>query len=136
MIQAFVKEMPQARITVNLGTQGYFSLMSHARAMVGNSSSGIVEAASFKLPVVNIGDRQRGRFHAENVIDCGYSRDQILSAIKKATSAEFRKTLSNLVNPYGDGHAADRIVAGLKNATLDSNLLLKRFHQISEGKSA
>jgi GDP/UDP-N,N'-diacetylbacillosamine 2-epimerase (hydrolysing) len=136
MIQAFVKAMPQARITVNLGTEGYFSLMSHAGAMVGNSSSGIVEAASFKLPVVNIGDRQRGRFHAENVVDCGYSRDQILSAIKKATSAEFRKTLGSLVNPYGDGHAADRIVAGLKNVTLDSNLLLKRFHQISEGKSA
>jgi GDP/UDP-N,N'-diacetylbacillosamine 2-epimerase (hydrolysing) len=136
MIQAFVKEMPQARITVNLGTEGYFSLMSHTGAMVGNSSSGIVEAASFKLPVVNIGDRQRGRFHAENVIDSGYSRDQILSAIKKATSPEFRKTLEKLVNPYGDGQAADRIVAGLKNATLDSNLLLKRFHQISEGKSA
>lgn len=136
MIQAFVKEMPQARITVNLGTQGYFSLMSHAEAMVGNSSSGIVEAASFKLPVVNIGDRQRGRFHAENVIDCGYSRDQILSAIKKATSAEFRKTLEKLVNPYGDGQAADRIVAGLKDVSLDSNLLLKRFYQISEGKRA
>jgi len=136
MIQAFVKEMPQARITVNLGTEGYFSLMSHAGAMVGNSSSGIVEAASFKLPVVNIGDRQRGRFHAENVIDCGYTRDQILSAIKKATSPEFRKKLEKLVNPYGDGRAADRIVSGLKNVTLDSNLLLKRFHQISEGKSA
>lgn len=134
MIQAFVKEMPLARITVNLGTEGYFSLMAHAAAMVGNSSSGIVEAASFKLPVVNIGDRQRGRFQAGNVIDCGYSRDQILNAIRRATSQKFRKTLENLVNPYGDGHAAERIVAGLKSVSLDSTLLLKRFHQINEGK--
>ena len=136
MIQTFVKEMPRAIVAANLGTEGYFSLMSHAAAMVGNSSSGIVEAASFRLPVVNVGDRQRGRFHAGNVIDCGYSRDQILSAIKKAVSPEFRKTLEKLVNPYGDGHAADRIVAGLKNVSLDSHLLLKKFHQISEAKSA
>jgi UDP-hydrolysing UDP-N-acetyl-D-glucosamine 2-epimerase len=134
MIQTFVKGMPQARVTVNLGTQAYFSLMAYAAAIVGNSSSGIVEAASFKLPVVNIGDRQRGRFHAENVINSGYSRDQILGAIRKATSREFRASLKDLENPYGDGHAAERIVSGLKSVALDNTLLFKRFHQINEGK--
>lgn len=128
MIQAFVKEMPRATVAVNLGTEGYFSLMSHAAVMVGNSSSGIVEAASFKLPVVNIGDRQRGRFHGRNVIDSGYSRKEILEAIRKAASPEFRETLSGLVNPYGDGQAAERIVSGLKSTSLDSVLLLKKFH--------
>jgi UDP-hydrolysing UDP-N-acetyl-D-glucosamine 2-epimerase len=133
MIELFVKDMTLARVIVNLGTDGYFSLMSHAAAVVGNSSSGIVEAASFKLPVVNIGERQRGRFHAGNVIDCGYLRGQILEAIRKAVSQEFRETLRDLVNPYGDGHAAERIVAKLKSVSLDNVLLLKRFHQIREG---
>lgn len=132
MIQFFVKGTPSARVSANLGTNVYFSLMARASAMVGNSSSGIVEAASFKLPVVNIGDRQRGRFHAGNVIDCGYSRAQILAAIRRAVSQEFRATLRDLANPYGDGHAAERIVAVLKGISLDNSLLLKRFHQISE----
>ena len=132
MIQSFIKGNSLARVAVNLGTEVYFSLMAHAAAMVGNSSSGIVEAASFKLPVVNIGDRQRGRFHARNVIDCGYPRAQILTAIRTAVSKEFRETLRDLVNPYGDGRAAERIVAGLKSISLDNLLLFKRFHQISE----
>jgi len=132
MIQSFIKGNSLARVAVNLGTEVYFSLMAQAAAMVGNSSSGIVEAASFKLPVVNIGDRQRGRFHAGNVIDCGYPRAQILAAIRTAVSKEFRETLRDLVNPYGDGRAAERIVAGLKSISLDNLLLFKRFHQISE----
>ena len=132
MIQIFAKEMPSARVCANLGTDVYFSLMAQAAAMVGNSSSGIVEAASFKLPVVNIGERQRGRFHAGNVIDCGYSRKEILDVIRRATSPDFRRALQDLVNPYGDGHAAERIVSRLKSAPLDNSLLLKRFHQTRE----
>jgi UDP-hydrolysing UDP-N-acetyl-D-glucosamine 2-epimerase len=132
MIKLFVKETPSARVSANLGTDVYFSLMAHAAAMVGNSSSGIVEAASFKLPVVNIGERQRGRFYAGNVIDSGYPRAEILAAIRRATSQDFRRTLLDLVNPYGDGHAAERIVSRLKSAPLNSSLLLKRFHQIRE----
>jgi UDP-hydrolysing UDP-N-acetyl-D-glucosamine 2-epimerase len=134
MIQAFVKKTPRASLAVNLGTEGYFSLMSHAAAMVGNSSSGIVEAASFKLPVVNIGDRQRGRFHDRNVIDSGYTRKEILEAIHKVTSPGFRATLKGLVNPYGDGQAAERIVSGLKSASLDSTLLLKKFYVTQGGR--
>ena len=119
----------RSQIVANLGTQGYFSLMSHAAAMVGNSSSGIIEAASFKLPVVNIGNRQSGRLRGKNVIDVGYARTEIADGIKKALSAEFKASLSDLVNPYGDGQATDRIIGKLREIKLDEVLLRKRFHR-------
>jgi len=119
----------RSKIVANLGTQGYFSLMSHAAAMVGNSSSGIIEAASFKLPVVNIGNRQSGRLKGKNVIDVGYSKTEIADGIKKALSVEFKASLSDLVNPYGDGRATDRIIDRLKETKLDGALLRKRFHR-------
>ena len=119
----------RSQIAVNLGTQGYFSLMSHVAAMVGNSSSGIIEAASFKLPVVNIGNRQSGRLRGKNVIDVGYARTEIADGIRKALSAEFKAGLSDLVNPYGDGHATDRIIGKLRELKIDGALLRKRFYQ-------
>jgi len=130
MIEKFAARHERAQVAVNLGTQGYFSLMAQATAMVGNSSSGIIEAASFKLPVVNIGNRQRGRVCGKNVIHVGYDRVEILNGIKKATSPEFRASLVDLVNPYGDGHAAERIVDKLKHVEINDRLLLKRFHDV------
>jgi UDP-N-acetylglucosamine 2-epimerase (non-hydrolysing) len=87
----------------------YPGVMATADALVGNSSSGILEAASFGLPVVNVGARQQGREHAGNVIDCPEERDSIRLSIERALSAEFRRTASLVVNPYGDGHSAARI---------------------------
>lgn len=130
MIHDFVSHCPRARIMVNLGTQAYFSLMKYATAMVGNSSSGIVEAASFKLPVVNIGNRQQGRVRSKNVIDVSCHRTEIMAAIKTAVSPEFRAGLQDIDNPYGDGHASERIVAKLKRLTLNDELLKKRFHEV------
>ncbi len=127
-IEAYVRTHSRAAVAVNLGTQGYFSLMHHAAAMIGNSSSGIIEAASFQLPVVNIGNRQRGRMHERNVIDVGHHRDEIVAAVRQATSREFRENLQGLANPYGDGHAAQRIVDKLRTVKLNEDLLLKRFH--------
>ncbi|HKO60671.1 MAG TPA: UDP-N-acetylglucosamine 2-epimerase [Pyrinomonadaceae bacterium] len=115
---------------VNLGTQRYFSLMKHASAMVGNSSSGILEAPSFKLPVVNIGNRQRGRVRARNVIDVGDARDEIAAGIERALHPQFRAGLADLVNPYGDGHAAETIVDTLRAVEVNDKLLLKHFHEI------
>jgi UDP-N-acetylglucosamine 2-epimerase len=130
MIHEFTaRNKPHSQIVASLGTQGYFSLMSHAVAMVGNSSSGIIEAASFKLPVVNIGNRQSGRLRGKNVIDVGYAPTEIADGMKKALSAEFKASLSDLVNPYGDGRAAERIIHKLREIKLDKALLLKRFHQ-------
>jgi UDP-hydrolysing UDP-N-acetyl-D-glucosamine 2-epimerase len=126
----FVQQNENAQLVDNLGTQGYFTALKHARAMVGNSSSGIIEAPSFELPVVNIGTRQDGRIRAANVIDVGYERDAILAGIRQATSKEFRESLRGLVNPYGDGHAAARIVDKLKAVPLDDALIIKKFHDI------
>ena len=124
----YVAERPDAQLTVSLGTRGYLSLLSHAAAMVGNSSSGILEAASFRLPVVNIGTRQQGRVRGKNVLDVGYTRTEIVAAIRTAMSAGFRASLGDLVNPYGDGRAAERIVERLRSVELGDALLRKRFH--------
>jgi UDP-hydrolysing UDP-N-acetyl-D-glucosamine 2-epimerase len=117
-----------ARLVENLGTGGYFGMMSIARAMVGNSSSGIIEAASFRLPVVNIGDRQRGRIRGANVVDVPCERAEILQALRAATSAAFRARLAELTNPYGEGRAAPAILRVLKEVPLDNELVMKRFH--------
>ena len=114
----------------NLGTQGYLSVMSLAAAMVGNSSSGIVEAAPFKLPVVNIGTRQKGRVLSANIINSGYGRAEIAAAIGQAVSPLFRDSLSNLQSLYGDGQTAERIVKVLKETKLDQRLLVKAFHDL------
>jgi len=127
-INRYVGEHQNAWAVDNLGTQGYFSLMANAAAMVGNSSSGIIEAASFKLPVVNIGNRQRGRVHDRNVVDVETTREAILAGIEKASSDGFRTGLDDLVNPYGDGRAAEKIVTRLKSVELNQELILKRFY--------
>ena len=126
-IEAYVRDHPQARAVENMGTQGYFSAMQLAAAMVGNSSSGILEAASFALPVVNVGTRQKGRPRAKNVLDVGYGRQEIAAAIQRAVSQQFRESLHGMLNPYGEGKAAPAIVSVLRSVPLDSALVRKRF---------
>ncbi len=120
------------RFTVvrNLGTEAYFTLMSRAAAMVGNSSSGIIEAASFGLPVVDVGIRQRGRTRARNVISADGSADSIRSAITRAVDPKFRRAIAGLANPYGDGHASERIAEIVATSELGEPLLVKRFHDL------
>ena len=110
-----------------LGTEGYFSVMALAAAMVGNSSSGIIEAGSFGLPVVNIGSRQAGRVRGPHVIDVEPSADSILIGLRRALEPSFRASLAGTRNLYGDGVAADRIVERLKTAVLDATLVTKKF---------
>ncbi len=129
MIREFLRDRPTARLVENLETQAYFSMMACAAAMVGNSSSGIIEAPSFGLPVVNIGSRQAGRLRAKNVIDVGYNRGEVVDGIRQATAPEFGTSLKGLTNPYGDGRAAERIVGVLKTVQLDEKLLAKRFYE-------
>jgi UDP-N-acetylglucosamine 2-epimerase (non-hydrolysing)/GDP/UDP-N,N'-diacetylbacillosamine 2-epimerase (hydrolysing) len=132
MIEDFVTQRDNTYLVDNLGTQVYFSLMTKAAALIGNSSSGIIEAASFKLPVVNIGTRQGGRVRPPNVIDVGYDDDEIAGAIRQATSAPFRASLATLQNPYGDGKAAQRIVQTLRSVELGDRLIQKHFHDLEE----
>ena len=101
--------------------------------MVGNSSSGLTEAPSFRLPVVNIGDRQRGRVRAANVIDVPCTRATILQGIKRAISPRFRASLRGMRNPYNrfhDGRASEHIKNVLKNVSLSDDLLKKSFHDL------
>jgi UDP-N-acetylglucosamine 2-epimerase (non-hydrolysing)/GDP/UDP-N,N'-diacetylbacillosamine 2-epimerase (hydrolysing) len=130
LVRDYVATRSSARLVDNLGTQAYFSLMAISAAMVGNSSSGIIEASAFKLPVVNIGTRQEGRVRGANVIDVGYRREEITAGVKRALSADFRSGLAGMSNPYGSGAAADKIVARLKEVSLDERLLVKRFQDL------
>jgi len=130
MIEEFVATHSSAQAVDNLGTQGYFSMMALAAAMVGNSSSGIVEAASFELPVVNVGSRQRGRVRGTNVIDVDYKRTSILEGLQRALDPKFRAKLRGIRNPYGSGGASEKIIEVLKQVRLDDKLVMKHFHDL------
>jgi len=126
-ILEFQKSHPKTIVVTNASQEGYLGLMKYCSAMAGNSSSGIIEAASFGLPVVNIGPRQAGRLRAANVIDVDNDDHQILSALRRALSPGFRDSLEGLQNPYGDGRAASRITDVLKTISIDEHLVAKRF---------
>ena len=124
--EALCAERSDARLFVNLNPVVYWAALRHAAAMVGNSSSGIMESPSLGLPAVNIGMRQQGRERAGNIIDCEPEVEAILEAVQRALDPAFRRGLEGLVNPYGDGHAGERIAQVLAEAPLGEALLLKR----------
>ena len=129
-IERFAASADRYTLVRNLGTDAYFTLLGRAAAMVGNSSSGIIEAASFGLPVVDVGIRQQGRIRARNVVHADSDRGSIGAALRRALSPEFRESLAGLENPYGDGSASERIVERLATVPLDQKLLVKRFHDL------
>ncbi len=131
-IKEFVWCYPKnSKVFASLGRLRYLSLLAYVAVMVGNSSSGIIEAASFKLPVVNIGDRQKGRIHAENVIDIlQCTTSEIRAGIHEACSEKFVRSLENLENPYGNGQTSEQIVHTLKHISLGEDLIKKHFHEI------
>lgn len=127
-IANFALTNPNAILVEDLGPQRYFSLMTIAAAMVGNSSSGIIEAPSFSLPVINVGARQNGRVRGENVVDVPLSAGDISAALRKATSSAFKADL-DFTNPFGDGKASERIVRRIENEPL-GDLLSKTFQDL------
>ena len=118
-----------AQLFVNLAAVTYWSLLREATLLLGNSSSGIMEAASFALPVVNVGLRQHGRERGRNILDAKPTTESILEQVEKAGSVEFRDSLLDMENPYGNGFAAERIVHALTTAPLE-DLLHKRAHPL------
>lgn len=126
----FVAERPLCRLIDHAGFPLYPSLMAQATAMVGNSSSGIIEAATFRLPVVNIGERQRGRVAPANVLTCAGEQDAIARALSQAIAPAFRQSLAGLQNPHWAGGAAPKIVRQLRQSPLDDTLIQKRFHDL------
>jgi UDP-N-acetylglucosamine 2-epimerase (non-hydrolysing)/GDP/UDP-N,N'-diacetylbacillosamine 2-epimerase (hydrolysing) len=121
--KALAASRPHTHIFVNLDPIAYWSLLGQVDALIGNSSSGIMEAASFALPAVNVGLRQEGRERARNVIDAPAETAAILRALNQALDPEFRRTLRGMENRYGDGTAAETIARVLATVSLDGILI-------------
>jgi UDP-hydrolysing UDP-N-acetyl-D-glucosamine 2-epimerase len=130
-IESYAAARPKrVLLTKSLGHLKYLSAMNIADLVVGNSSSGLIEAPSFKIPTVNIGDRQKGRLKASSVIDCEENADSIRRAIQKALTKDFKAHLTNTINPYGDGNTTTQIIAQLKKVELNC-LRQKEFYDLN-----
>lgn len=127
MVEKYVAIHHNAKAYTSLGQLRYLSVLAQIDAVVGNSSSGLYEAPSFKKPTVNIGDRQKGRLQALSVINCTPDAVSIMNAIQKALI----KDCSDTLNPYGDGESSPRIVAILKQIPDYNRLLKKHFYDLS-----
>ncbi|WP_323593919.1 UDP-N-acetylglucosamine 2-epimerase [Aliarcobacter butzleri] len=113
----------------SLGQLRYLSALQFIDAVVGNSSSGLLEAPSFKIGTINIGDRQKGRIKADSIIDCSANKTDIEKAFEKLYSKEFQNSLLNVQNPYGDGYASNKIIEEIKKIDLQ-NILKKSFYDL------
>ncbi len=122
----FLAQRENARLFINLPALTYWSLLRCVDLMIGNSSSGIMETPSFALPTVNVGMRQQGRERAPNILDAAADKSDILAKVAIARSERFRQSLQGMQNPYGDGHASERIVAVLTAVPLGQQLLIKK----------
>lgn len=125
-IETFVSRHDNACVFASLGQHRYLSVLNAVDVVVGNSSSGILEAPSLHTPTVNIGDRQKGRPQASSVINCGYVADEIVSAVHRAFELDCRA----VTNPYGDGHASEKIVSILKKIDDPQKLIKKHFFDL------
>ena len=124
-IQEF-ESVPTLYTAKNIPRLEFVNLMRKASCLLGNSSAGILEAPLLKLPVINVGNRQKGRLHANNVQFVSHEKVQIIEAIKKAIFDEdYRAEVSNCDNPYGDGQSSERIAETLSTISLDEKLLIK-----------
>ncbi len=133
LIKQFVNQNDRAYAFTSLGQLRYLSCLQFVDGVVGNSSSGLLEAPSFRVGTVNIGDRQRGRVKAASVIDCNPVKEDILTAISQLYSSEFQSLLSSVSNPYGEGGASAEIVKTLETISL-GGLIKKRFHDLALSK--
>ena len=132
MIDEYVNNNSQKSVAfTSLGQLRYLSALQYVDAMVGNSSSGLAEAPSFKIATINIGDRQKGRIMANSVIDCDNDKDSIIEAFDKLYSKEFKTILATSTNPYGDGGTSEKIKEVIKDIDLN-NILKKSFYNLKE----
>jgi GDP/UDP-N,N'-diacetylbacillosamine 2-epimerase (hydrolysing) len=130
LIDEYVSQHPDKSVVFSsLGQLRYLSALQYMDSVVGNSSSGLIEVPSFKIPTVNIGDRQRGRVMADSVISCEPSKKSILSALELALSTDFRRKASCVLNPYGGSGAAIKTKNILKSVSL-KGILKKRFYDL------
>jgi len=131
MVEQFVLDHNNACAFYSLGQLRYLSCISHVDGVIGNSSSGLLEAPTLKKGTINIGDRQKGRLQAASVINCEPTQKSIVNALNKLYSIDFQKSLSEVVNPYGEGGATERIVSTLKKISIE-NIVRKSFYDLSD----
>lgn len=130
LIDDYVASQSDGSIAItSMGQLRYLSAMKHAAVVIGNSSSGIIEAPSFKVPTVNIGDRQKGRVHAKSVFNCEPESSAIRRGIETVLSPSFVDGLANMSNPYEGQRTSTEIVETIKRIKLD-NLIMKRFYDL------
>lgn len=130
MIDAYVaKNKNKAVVHASLGQLRYLSAMQYVDGVVGNSSSGLIEAPAFKIGTINVGDRQRGRIKAQSVIDCEPNAEDILRGVDRLYSDAFQALLTAVMNPYGNGGVAEKIVAELRRQSVQ-DILKKSFYDI------
>jgi len=133
-IDQFVSKRDNCIAFKSLGIQKYLTCMKYSSAIIGNSSSGIIEAPSFGVPTINIGDRQRGRLQASSIINCKPTAGDILEAIQLSQTEEFIKNAMNTTNPYGSGNTSESIVETIKEFLYGNKIVLKKkFYDIDFG---
>jgi len=131
LIDSYVKANPEQTIVFDsLGQLRYLSAMQYVDGVVGNSSSGLLEAPSFKIGTINIGDRQKGRIKATSVIDCLPTESSIMQALNKLFSEQFYRSVKNTINPFGEGGVSEKIVKTIENIPLDK-IIKKEFYNIT-----
>ena len=128
MVQAILEyeSLPNLYTAKNIPRLEFVNLMRRASCLLGNSSAGILEAPLLKLPVVNVGNRQKGRLHAENVKFVPHDKEQIIKAVHHAVyNKEYREEIENCSNPYGDGQSSERIAEIIASLSINKKLLIK-----------
>lgn len=134
VIDRYVEKYPEQFYTeFSLGMIRYLSAMKYAELVIGNSSSGILEAPSFGVPTINIGDRQKGRIQARSVINCVPEQDKIVDAMKKGLDKAFRTSLAHMQTPYGNGTASQQIISIIKESLNNGINLKKKFYDLKGG---
>lgn len=130
MIDEYVKNRNNAIAFKSMGILNYLSAMKYSSLVIGNSSSGIIEAPSFKIPTINIGDRQRGRIQAESVINSKPLYHDIRLAIERGISKEFNNYIKDMTNPYGNGNTSQKVIDIIKRTLEDKIKIKKTFYDI------
>lgn len=131
LIDEYIKNNPNTITFTSMGQLRYLSALRYSSLVLGNSSSGIIEAPSFGIPTVNIGDRQKGRIRAVSVIDCSTDTEDILKAINKAFSKKFQKTIKDIINPYEGTNPSLEIIESIKDYVFNKPTIQKKFYNIN-----
>lgn len=129
-LERLTKNNPRVKLISSLGLVRYLSALKYCRMVIGNSSSGILEAPSFEIPTVNIGDRQAGRIKSISVLDCMPRKEDILRAMRIANGEQFRKSIRGMTQVYGEGNASEIIIREIKKAFNEGINLKKEFYDL------